>query len=258
MRFNGHTALVTGASRGLGREIARHLAQEGAAVGVNYLARAAEADSLVGEIRAAGGQAIAVQADVGDPAQVSRLIEVVNNEFGPVSLLVNNAGIVFIGTLETFELAGVQRMQRTNIEGLVHVTRAVVPAMKERRFGRIVNLSSIASHGTSGPGNAFYAATKAAVSLLTKRFAAELGRDGITVNAVAPGFILTENVKEGRTEEEYNNFVRMVSDRTMVARGGLPSDVAYAIAFLLAPESGFITAQILTVDGGRLDYLGHP
>lgn len=258
MRFSGHTALVTGASRGLGREIARRLAQEGAIVGVNYLTRVAEADSLVSEIRTAGGRAIAVQADVGEPGQIARMMEVLNKELGPISLLVNNAGVVFRGTLETFDQAGMDRMRRTNVDGIVHMTRAVMAGMKERKFGRIVNLSSIAGHGTTLPGSAFYAATKAAVSLLTRRFAMELGRDGITVNAVAPGFILTDMVKESRTEEEYHDIVRRISERSMVGHAGDPRDVANAVAFLLAPESGFITGQILTVDGGRMDYIGHP
>jgi len=257
-RFSGQTALVTGASRGLGREIARRLAHEGASVCVNYVARAAEADSLVGEIRAAGGRAIAVQADVGDPSQVERMMAQVTKELGPVSLLVNNAGVIFRATLETFEPAGMERMRQTNVDGLIYVTRAVVPGMKERGYGRIVNLSSIAAHGTSLPGNAFYAATKAAVSMLTRRFAMELGRNGITVNAVAPGFILTDMVRESRTEEEYQGLVRSISERSMVGRAGDPRDVANAVAFLLAPESGFITGQILTVDGGRMDYISHP
>jgi 3-oxoacyl-[acyl-carrier protein] reductase len=257
-RFSGQTAIVTGASRGLGREIARQLAQEGASVCVNYLARAAEADSLVKEIRAAGGQAIAVRADVGEPGQIQPMIEEVTRELGHVSLLVNNAGVVFRATLETFEQAGMDRMRRTNVDGVIHMTRAVVPGMMERLYGRIVNLTSIAGHGTTLPGSAFYAATKAAVSLLTRRFAMELGRHGITVNAVAPGFILTEMVRGGRTEEEYQEVVRTISERSMVGRAGAPRDVANAVVFLLAPESGFITGQILTVDGGRMDYIGHP
>ena len=108
------------------------------------------------------------------------------------------------------------------------------------------------------PGNAFYAATKAAVSMLTRRFAMELGPHGVTVNAVAPGFILTDMVKEGRTEQQYQDAVKRISERSMVGRPGAPEDIAQAVAFLAAPESGFITAQVLTVDGGRMDYIAHP
>jgi NAD(P)-dependent dehydrogenase (short-subunit alcohol dehydrogenase family) len=258
MTLSGHTALVTGASRGLGRAIACCLGRDGASVSVNYVARAAEAEAVVGEIRAAGGHAIAVRADIGDPPQVQQMIARVTAELGPVSILVNNAGVAFRATLESYDPASMERMRRTNVDGLIHVTRAVVPGMKERRYGRIVNISSIASHGTTLPGNAFYAATKAAVSMLTRRFAMELGPHGITVNAVAPGFILTDMVKEGRTQQEYRDIVKRISERSMVGRPGEPEDIARAVAFLAAPESRFITAQVLTVDGGRMDYIGHP
>ena len=258
MSLSGQVALVTGASRGLGRAIARRLAQQGAAVCVNYLAARSQADTLVDEIRAAGGQATAMQADIGDPVQVRDLIERITAQLGPISVLVNNAGLAYRATLETFEPAGMERMRRTNVDGLIHVTRAVIPAMKERRYGRIVNLTSIAGHGTTLPGSTFYAATKAAVSVFTRRFAMELGSYGITVNAVAPGFILTEMVREGRTDEEYHEIVKTVAARSMLGRVGDPADIAHAVSFLAAPESGFITAQILTVDGGRMDYIGHP
>jgi 3-oxoacyl-[acyl-carrier protein] reductase len=160
--------------------------------------------------------------------------------------------VVYRATLENFDPAGMQQMRRTNVDGLIHMTRAVVAGMKERRYGRIVNLSSIAGHGTTLPGNAFYAATKAAVSVLTKRFAMELGPYAITVNAVAPGFILTDMVKEGRSEEEYRKTIQTISEQSMLGRVGDPEDIAHAVAFLAAPESGFITAQVLTVDGGRM------
>jgi NAD(P)-dependent dehydrogenase (short-subunit alcohol dehydrogenase family) len=256
--LSGQTALVTGASRGLGRAIARRLAREGAAVCCNYLSRSAEAEALVNEIRAAGGHAIAVGADIGDPDQVRAMIERSVRELGPVSVLVNNAGLLLRGTLDSFDPAALERMRRTNVDGLIHVTRAAAPGMKEGGYGRIVNLSSIAGHGTSLPGNAFYAATKAAVSVLTRRFAMELGPYGITVNAVAPGFIPTEMAKVGRTEEQYRDIVKQISDRSMVGRPGKPEEIAHAVAFLAAPESGFITAQVLTVDGGRMDYISHP
>jgi len=258
MSLAGQTALVTGASRGLGRAIARRLARDGAAVCVNCASRLADAESLAGEIRSSGGRAVAIRADIGDPAQVQEMVRRTEAELGPVSILVNNAGTAYRATLETFESTGMERMRRTNVDGLIHVTRAVVPGMKERRYGRIVNLTSIAGHGTALPGNAFYAATKAAVSTLTRRFAMELGPHGITVNAVAPGFILTDLVKEGRTEQEYAGLLKTISERSMVGRVGQPDEIAHAVAFLVAPESGFITAQVITVDGGRMDYIAHP
>lgn len=257
MIFRGHTALVTGGSRGLGRAISRLLGQEGAAVGVNYVAHEHEAESVVSEIRAAGAKATAVRADVGDPAQVREMVDRVIRELGPVSVLVNNAGVAVRTAPEDFDQQAMDRMRRTNVDGLIHATRAVVPGMKERRFGRIVNLSSVAAHGTTAPGNTLYAATKAAVSLLTRRFAMELGPHGITVNAVAPGLIITDMVREGRTEQEYRDMVKRFGERSMVGRTGVPEDIARAVAFLAAPEAGFITAQVLTVDGGRMDYIVH-
>jgi 3-oxoacyl-[acyl-carrier protein] reductase len=200
---------------------------------------------------------VAVKADVGDPAQVAEMIGRVTSEFGPLTILVNNAGVAYRATLETFDVAGMERMRRTNVDGLIHVTRAAAAGMRERGYGRIVNLSSIAGHGTALAGNAFYAATKAAVSILTKRFAMELGPHGITVNAVAPGFILTDMVKEGRTEQEYLATRQKLEKAAMVGRAGHPDDVANAVAFLAARASGFVTAQVITVDGGRMDYIGH-
>jgi 3-oxoacyl-[acyl-carrier protein] reductase len=145
-------------------------------------------------------------------------------------------------------------MQRINVDGLVAVTRAVVDGMKSRRFGRIVNVASVAALGTAMTGTTFYAATKAAVVVLTRRFALELGPQGVTVNAIAPGFVLTDMAAAGRTEADF----AAIAARTMVRRVGKPEDVANAVAFLAAPESGWITAQVLTVDGGRMDYIGHP
>lgn len=256
--MKGQTALVTGASRGLGRAIALRLAREGAAVGVNYVARADLAEKVAEEIRAAGGRAITVHADVGDPEQDRKMLERVTLELGPVAILVNNAGTMFRATLENFDPAEMERMRRINVDGLIHMTRIVAAGMKERGYGRIVNLTSVAGHGTSLPGSTFYAATKAAVSLLTKRFAMELGPHGITVNAVAPGFILTDMVKVGRSEQEYEPMLERMRKNAMTGRVGKPEDIAHAVAFLAAEESSFVTAQVLTVDGGRMDYIAHP
>jgi NAD(P)-dependent dehydrogenase (short-subunit alcohol dehydrogenase family) len=254
MSLSGKTALVTGASRGLGRAIAIALAREGAAVAVNYRERSAEGEGVAQEIRALGGKALAVQANVADRSQVRAMAERTLRELGPVEILVNNAGVMRRGDLGDFEWDQMEGMRATNVDGLVNVTRAFVEGMKRKKFGRIVNLTSVAAMGTSMPGTTFYAATKAAVSVITRRFAMELGPAGITVNAVAPGFILTDMAKSGRGPEDF----AQIAEKAMVRRVGQPEDIAHAVAFLCAIESSFITGQILTVDGGRMDYIGHP
>jgi 3-oxoacyl-[acyl-carrier protein] reductase len=216
------------------------------------------AEGVAAEIQAAGGQAIAVRGDVGDPEQDRQVVEQVTSDLGPISILVNNAGRMFRATLDNFDPVEMERMRRTNVDGLIQMTRTVAAGMKERGYGRIINLTSVAGHGTSLPGSTFYAATKAAVSMLTRRFAMELGPYGITVNAVAPGFILTDMVKVGRTEQEYEQTLDRMRKNAMTGRVGMPEDVANAVAFLAAKDSGFVTAQILTVDGGRMDYIAHP
>ena len=258
MTLRGTTALVTGGSRGIGRAIALRLAREGAAVAVNYRERGGDAESVVAQIRGAGGRALAAGADVGDALAVADMVKRIEQEFGPIAVLVNNAGITRRGDLLDFDYSQMEGMRRTNVDGLVNVTRAVVSGMQARRYGRIVNLTSIAAHGTALAGTTFYAATKAAVSVLTKRFAMELGPHGITVNAVAPGFVPTDLTFQNRTPEQVAAVTERLSASTMVRRAGTPEDIAHAVAFLVSPESSFITGQILTVDGGRLDYIGHP
>ena len=245
------TALVTGASRGIGRAIALRLAQQGHAIGVNFRTNEAQAAEVVGQIRQAGGRAIALQADIGDRTRVVAMVEELAAEFGPPGILINNAGVLARGDLADFDFTQMEGMRRVNVDGLVHVTRAVAPHMRQAGWGRIVNLTSIAAHGTAMSGTTFYAATKAAVIVLTRRFALELGPQGITVNAVAPGFILTDMAAPGVNLDA-------VAQKTMVRRVGEPADIAHAVSFLVSQASSFITAQVLTVDGGRTDYISHP
>ena len=252
--WRDQVALVTGGARGIGQATARLLAQRGAAVCLNYATHADAADGLASEI-AVG--AISVMADVADPSAVEAMVARTEKELGPVTILVNNAGVSWRGTLDTYDPEQVGQMRRVNVEGLIHATRAVIGDMRARRYGRIVNISSIAAIGTSLPGNAFYAATKAEVAILTKRFAMELGPHNITVNAVAPGFVRTDMTQRGRGAGDWQGTEESFAAKAMMGRIGEPEDIANAVVFLASPGSGWITAQMLTVDGGRMDYIGH-
>jgi len=252
------TALVTGASRGIGKAVALRLARDGFAVAVNFRTRAAEADAVVEAIHASGGRAIAIQADVQQAGQVARMAAEIRSKLGDPEVLINNAGVVSRGDLDDFDFSQMNAMRGTNVDGLVHVTRAFIGGMKTAGYGRIVNLTSIAAHGTSMPGTTFYAATKAAVSVLTRRFAMDLGVHGITVNAIAPGFILTDMAFDGRTPEQIEQVCSGVAAKTMVRRVGKPEEIASAVSFLASEQAGFITAQVLTIDGGRMNYITHP
>jgi 3-oxoacyl-[acyl-carrier protein] reductase len=248
-RLADRVALVTGGSRGIGRAIALAFAREGAAVVVNYATRRDDAGRVVDEIGKSGGHAIAIGADVSREPEVRAMVDEARRRVGPIAVLVNNAGISARATLQSMTDAMLDEVIGVNVKGVVYCTRAAVPGMIERRHGRIVNITSIAGLGTSLPSTTPYAATKAAVIALTKRFALELGPHGITVNAISPGFIATEMTETSSTSYD------AAAQKAVLGRVGRPEDIAAAALFLASEESSFITAQALSVDGGRMDFL---
>ena len=253
----GKVALVTGGSRGIGRAACLKLAAAGAAVAVNYRSRA-DAAPRSSAPSGAGGRAIAIEADVADREAVARMVQRVAAELGPIDVLVNNAGLLFSGSLLHYDDAELDAMWRTNVKGILHATAAVAPSMIERGWGRVVNVASNAGVGTALPGTTLYAATKGAVLILTKRLAFELGRHGITVNAVLPGYTRTDMTMAGRSAEDARRIVETLDSRSMIGRGVAdPDEIATVIGFLASPESAFMTGQLLLADGGRMDYLAH-
>ena len=245
--LDGQVALVTGASRGIGAVVAQRLAQEGAAVAVNYQSAETAAAQVVAAIAAAGGAAAAFPADVSQEDAARELVDQVMAQWGRLDILVNNAGITRDRLLLRMTPADWDEVLQVNLRGAFLCTKYVMPHLIRRRQGRIVNMSSVV--GLSGnPGQANYAAAKAGLIGFTKAVAREVASRNITVNALAPGFIDTGGMVEQMTAEAR----QQVLTRIPMARFGSADDVAAAVAFLCGPGAGYITGQTLTIDGGML------
>ena len=243
-KLQGKTAVVTGASRGIGRAIALHLAKEGANVVVNYSGSEAKAQEVVTEIESQGGKAISVQANIAQNDAVQNLMAIALEHFGTIDILVNNAGITRDNLMMRMKEDEWDDVLNTNLKGVFLCTKAVTRQMMKQRSGRIINISSIVGvMGNAGQAN--YVAAKAGVIGLTKTTARELASRNILVNAIAPGFITTE-MTEALPEEVKNGMLSQIP----LAKLGQPEDIAKAVVFLASEDSNYITGQTLHIDGG--------
>jgi 3-oxoacyl-[acyl-carrier protein] reductase len=245
-RFKGKSAIVTGASRGIGREIALLLAKEGARVAVNYSGSKDKADEVVQLITAAGGEAFSIQADVSDADSVKKMVDQTVETFGSIDILVNNAGITKDNLLMRMKEDEWDDVMSINLKGVFLCTKGVTRQMMRQRAGKIVNVASIV--GVSGnPGQANYVAAKAGVIGFTKTAAQELASRNINVNAVAPGFITTD-MTDALSEEVKNQMLAMIP----LGKLGNPEDVAKTVMFLLSDDAAYITGQTIHIDGGMV------
>ncbi len=236
-------ALVTGGSRGIGAAIAVELGGRGHQVAVNYSKSAAEAEVVAKAVVDAGGDAITVPADVGDAAAVADLFAAVESELGPVEILVNNAGVLRDNLLLRMDASDWEEAIRVNLTAVFYCTKAALRSMVRARWGRVIAITSVA--GLAGnPGQSNYAAAKAGIVGFTKSVAKEVGSRGITVNAVAPGFIAT-----AMTEHLGERFGEAAA-ATALGRLGEPGEVASAVGYLASDEASYITGQVIQVDGG--------
>lgn len=245
-RFEGKSAIVTGASRGIGREIALLLGKEGARVAVNYSGSKDKADEVVKLIKESGGEAFAIQADVSDADSVKNMIDKTVETFERIDILVNNAGITRDNLLMRMKEDEWDDVININLKGVFLCTKGVTRQMMRQREGRIVNVASIV--GVSGnPGQANYVAAKAGVIGFTKTAAKELASRNIHVNAVAPGFITTD-MTDALSEEVKNQMMSVIP----LGKLGKPEDVARTVLFLLSEDAAYITGQTIHVDGGMV------
>ena len=242
MSLNGKTALVTGASRGIGRAIALRLAEDGANVAVIYAGSADKAEAVVNEITALGVNAKAYRCNVADSAAVNETVKAVTNDLGKIDILVNNAGITRDGLMLRMKDEDFDAVHDTNLKGAFNMIRACYSGFIRKKSGRIINISSVSGiMGNAGQAN--YSASKAGVIGLTKSVARELASRGITCNAVAPGFIQTDMTENLGDNNPLLNSIPL-------GRMGKPEDIAAAVAFLASDSAAYITGEVLKVDGG--------
>ena len=253
--FMDKVAIVTGASRSIGRGIALALAREGCSVVVNYSKSREEANEVVNTIKEMGGKAVAIQCDVSMRDEVEAMFTRAIEEFGKVDILVNNAGTAARGSILDTSDDVWDRHMAINLKGVFLCSQVAARHMVTRRYGKIVNISSNSGFGVAMDGETSYGVSKAGVIQLTKSSAYDLGKYGINVNCVAPGAVDTVMLKGSRSNEEYENVLQGRRNRSSLGIVGTPEDIANAVLFFANDKSRYITGKILLVDGGRRDFL---
>ncbi len=258
MKLQQKVAIVTGGSRGIGKAISQTFAREGASVVVNYIQNSVEADKVVDQIKAAGGSAISVRADVSKKADAQRLVDEAIRKFGRLDILVNNAGVLLGGTILDTKEEDWDRVIDVNLKGPFNCMQAAAKVMVPQKYGKIVNVSSISGLGGAPKGEVAYAASKAALNMLTTVASLDLGQYGINVNCLAPGWTITDMViQNAGSEKRFNEIREIKSQQAAMGRAGEPQDIANVALFLASDESSFISGQVIVADGGRKDFMSH-
>ncbi len=253
MKLKNRISLITGSSRGIGRAIALEYAKEGSTIALNYNKNHDMAERTCKEIRDLNSDCMLLQGDVSNIQDVKQIVNAVLERYKKVDVLVNNAGIM---TTNTNNYKDLEAMVKINLYSMVYMIEELRLNF-ESHGGKIINISSVAGIGTALEGTTLYSITKGAVIALTRRYAFDLGKFHVNVNAIAPGYIDTDLTRKPKSEEEWKKVVKDISSRTSLGRIGTAEDISKAALFLASDDSDFITGQVIVVDGGRLDYLSH-
>lgn len=251
--LKGRVALVTGASRGIGSAIAERLSFEGAKVAINYYSNKEMAEALKKKLP---GSEI-FRADVSNRNEVRKMVNEIHEKLGKIDIIVNNAGIMDLMAFEEFDEIRFERMHKLNVMGPIYTVAETIDDLKESESGRVINIASNAGVGTAAPGTSFYAITKAAVIMFTKRLAFDIRGTGVRVNAIAPGWIETDLTVGGKDQDAIASLKDFFTSRTTLGMYGNPQHIASVAAFLASNDSDYINGQVIVADGGRMDNLTH-
>ncbi|MGC8663654.1 MAG: SDR family NAD(P)-dependent oxidoreductase [Thermoplasmata archaeon] len=253
MKLENRISLVTGGSRGIGKATALRFASEGSKIILNYKSNDEEAEATCNEIKKFKVECLKAKYDVSKSTDANTLVKKSLEHFGRVDILFNNAGLMITNT---FGVDDFDQMIKTNLYSIIYIIEGLKKNFM-KNGGKIINVSSVAGIVTALEGTTYYSITKGAVITLTRRYAFELGKYGVNVNGIAPGYIETDLTRKGKSDEEWNKIIESISKKTILGRIGKPDDIARVALFLASNDSDFITGQVIVADGGRIDYITH-